>query len=157
MVRFQHGSNPGQLHIQIRRILRQDVQSLKGKRNLRNLRLRVRKSLVHNSRLKLRAKQAHIQNQHGNIRRKPQLAHFQNIIARMGRIVQLPLRPIHPEPDGAPILVNNPVQVIQPGGRIGKKPFQHIRLIRRQRSIICIHKGTMPRAPTPRYIGNPTI
>ena len=107
-------SQPGQGHIHRRGVGRHVIQMVPGKMQLGQFLLGVRQAFINDSAMEIGPEQAHIQHQHGHIRRNAQLARLQDVIPVPQPLMQPPLRPVQGKTLELTSFIFYPVQVFQP-------------------------------------------
>ena len=103
-----------QRSILIGRILRQIIQAPVSQHNLLQLLVRLLLALINNPALEPQIMKTAVQHEQLHKRTHTQLPGFQNLVAVVHPGIKPPLRLIHPESDKIPILILNPIQVIEP-------------------------------------------
>ena len=126
---FDESPQFGQGDIFFRGIIGRIIQALVGQIDFADFPCPIHQGFVDDAAMEIGPEQAHVQHQHGHIRGNAQLAGLQDVIPVPQLLMQFLLGPIQPEPLHEAILVDNPVEVIQPPHAVRKPFFQNLYVI----------------------------
>lgn len=93
-------------------IVGQVVEVLVGEGDFAELFFGFREGAVDNASVEIFGEEAGVKDEEGKVGGYSELAHLENVVAGMAVAVEVLLRPVEAEADGATIFVGNPVQVV---------------------------------------------
>lgn len=120
VVVFDHASNGGGVAVGVSCFFGDGVEVFKGKADFVEFGTGVFEGFVDDAGLVVRREEAAVEHQQGHVGRDAELAHFEDVVAGVGALVQFSLRPVELEALAFAVFVDDLVQVVDPGGWVAE-------------------------------------